>query len=792
MGGNRARPDVGIGVTSVFTPMTGVHLRARVLQLLQQEREAQDEFDATGCAARLDAVQGELGRVLSVHAADALEFIRTNMTGSIERMDNAARERALGYAAVHIPKSGGVSRRVERRASRILHGREEDDDCSDVEDLEAWDPVRLDPKAHGPAPLQLEAHQHEGIEFLLNRVSVQKGGILAFVMGLGKTRTALVAAEKARMRKIVVVAPSSVVSGWSAEYVQLAAHLSFRCHPPLAAAADSALVVGAWNASGGLLVVSYDLLSSMSDSRRHRGAVQTLHASADVVILDELHIVKNLKTKRAKVIARFDTPHRWGLTGTPLSNHPVDFFNIVSIVDASVAENLESATFSEDFELPIERGQYYDATPAEKTMARERTAVLRHIFQPVTLHKSDLILRKLLPPKTEYVIVYAYDDDCASRLASEVNAHAGYLNAQFTVDSILRPRKVEIARTMIRAMDAGDAILVFSEHPYTLRALASHLEGRASIIDGSTATTARQGIIDSFQAGAIDILLLSLGAAAVGINCQRANRVVLLDPSENPMRDAQAVCRAWRMGQTRPVSVYRLAARDTVDVRVMRRGALKAGLAHSIVQRQRINTPITRADATSDAASGAFVLEGVGACSDTLVQSLQTLAHGWTSFDAFFADAEDDSTDHASAANNRNKSLNQRDRTFVHDDGAAYTVGSSLLWVASDAGIILAPPPLPILEYFSDGVDIELCAPSVHYPAHAAFEVAYAYVDASGRPRGWSQPERTSMRRVRRIPSECADQVHRYVVCKSRVVVDEQCGPWSKPSAMFGSHSTPS
>lgn len=820
-------------------PRLAPSLGARMADLMAKEAEAQELLDQTGDPTALDAVQAKIAHLLSQPCGEeAFECVHSSMKRSVKRShdDVEARARAAGAAAVHLTRSGGISggtaRALEKRACREQRLIDEDEGLSDVEDLEAWDGedestiVLASTATSLGDTMTLEAHQREGVDFLLERAKKNKGALLAFVMGLGKTRTALAAAHELGIHRIVVLAPSSVVNGWVAEYKEVAAYVGYSCYTPLFSAADVPLRVTPWLKNGGLLVVSYDLLISVSRSRKYRTLASSIQTAAEVLILDELHTVKNLKTKRATVVDSFSTRLRWGLTGTPLSNKPVDFFNIVGLVDRDALGDLTHATFKRDFATPIERGQYFDATPEEKTRARERTAVLRTIFQPTTLHKSDLILKAILPPKTEYMLVYTYDDASRALISGQANDGC-YLNMQSIVDRVLRPRKVEIACTILNGMNEGDGTLVFSEHPATLHAIAALYQGCAHVLEGSTPAAQRQAIIESFRLGEVDMLLLSLGAAAVGINCQRANRVLLLDPSENPTRDAQAVCRAWRMGQTQPVTVYRMAAQDTVDVRVLRRGAVKSSVAHSLVHTERINTQFTRADAKTDAGSDAVPLSPAAACPDPHVQALAGVLHGWTSFDAFFADAENDVTDVAVAQNNRNKTINARPRTFVHTDGLTYTANPRQLLLrpgplakhtaASAAAatatqtadgedahapstttsttvsvddIVLAPPPLPIVDCRTDKTVIELVpelrATLSHPPP--TLEVSFAPLGADGNAptddAAWSMPDEVTKRKVVRKKGTAANET--MLVCRSRVVLTGRTGPWSGVSAPFG------
>ena len=202
------------------------------------------------------------------------------------------------------------------------------------------------------------------------------------------------------------------------------------------------------------------------------------------------------------------------------------------------------------------------------------------------------------------------------------------LTWQPTLDEVARGVKAEVAARLVAgaaggdAEGGGDAALVFSSHPATLEAVAARLgEGRSRTLVGDLAPAARQRAVDDFQAGRCGVLLVGYQAGAEGINCQRANVVVLLNPTEDPSLMSQAACRAWRIGQTREVAVYRLAAEGTLEVDVLRRAVRKERMSRHVLAEEEEE----REEEGGAATGGRDVHDGgrpVATCPDARVRAL--------------------------------------------------------------------------------------------------------------------------------------------------------------------------
>lgn len=731
--------------------------------------------------------------------------------------DEATRRVAAGVAQRVAPHRASSRRRVRARVPCDEAGSDDDDDSQSVDNLDAWtgdvrDPVPAVTRlTRLSSDVGLQDHQRDGVDFLVRRASEGVGCILAFVMGLGKTRTVFVALEVLRMPLAVVVAPASVAASWHREHASMASLstcVRTTCASPIHSAADASARVSAWRRRTDgvceILVLTFDSLASLS--RRDASDVYRL---ADVLVVDEVHLAQNSDARRRQALHGFKTRVRWGLTGTPVANRPGDLYSVVRLVDPHLVCGLSAEDVRREFEVVIRRGQWCDADERARRLARERMALLRVILAPAVLHRSQRVLCETLPPKTETVLVYGYDAEARAALAQTVDCRAAYLAAQSATDRVLRHVKRDVARCILESLPADESALVFSEHPDTLRAVCLSVGSfrGARVIEGRTPPRQRAELLDEFDAGDVSVLCMSLGAAAVGVNCQRASCVVLLDPSENPSRDAQAVCRAWRLGQTRPVRVYRLAARDTVDVRVLRRGILKTAMARRMVESAAPSvTTLTRADVTTDEATSTARLRDADTSEDPVVKLLGSLGKidGWLSMDSFYGDVEEDhdAVDVARAHNACNAERNCRPREFVGTSGVTHVAAPREIIVpvrkrggGNSTATVLAPPPIPLVEHDTAGRAVlrllrerpseRLLALASGGDAAATLELDVSFAPAAvlvGEARVWTDPVRCTSLSVtrKRVRDDEPAQV-----CRTRARVGERVGPWSNESAAF-------
>jgi superfamily II DNA or RNA helicase len=440
--------------------------------------------------------------------------------------------------------------------------------------------------AEVPPPTGLQAtlrpYQQRGLNWLQTLRSLGLNGILADDMGLGKTLQTLahLLVEKQAGRlttPALVVAPTSVLENWRREAQRFAPDL--RClllHGPDRNATPEAI------AQADLVLTSYTLLRQ--DAPSHRATVYTW------LILDEAQNIKNPRSRTALVACAQPAKHRLCLSGTPVENHLEELWSLFHFLMPGFLETLER--FKSRWQHPIERQG-----------DTRRQALLRERVRPLMLRRRKREVERELPPKVEMVRTVTLgqaqrDLYETTRLAVDLQVNRilrekGLKRSRIMVlDALLKLRqicchpqllalpeakkvkrsaKLELLMEMLPEMvQEGRRILIFSQFVTMLNLIESELQAAGITYELLTGQTRRrQHAIDRFQNGEVPVFLISLKAGGVGLNLTTADTVIHYDPWWNPASQQQAEDRAWRIGQTHPVFVYKLIAAGTVEERIL-------------------------------------------------------------------------------------------------------------------------------------------------------------------------------------------------------------------------------
>ncbi len=442
------------------------------------------------------------------------------------------------------------------------------------------------PSTTPPGPEILHAtlrdYQQDGFAWLNARWQAESGGILADDMGLGKTLQILatiIANHQVDDDPVLVVAPRSVLSTWEEQAARFTPtlHVSVvTSGPDLDSLPDETDVV----------VVSHQLARTAEEWFSAR--------TWSALIVDEAHVAKNPRTKLHRTLRRLQRSVTFALSGTPLENSLQDLWSLMEIAAPGALPDL--AQFTRDFRHPIEREQDQDALQR-----------LRRRLGPFMLRRSKELVARELPAKTEQTV--PIELEAHRRVAYERQLNHERQQLLGLLDD--SGGKVEILAGLTRlrklAADPGTAehpssknaflidqiqqlraeghrVLVFSQWASHLGVLADQLriDGIThTLLDGSTSD--REGAIAAFRQDAADVFLLSLKAGGVGLTLTEADYVFFLDPWWNPAVEAQAADRAHRIGQTRPVNVYRLVASGTIEEKVIRLQERKRQLGRDVL-----------------------------------------------------------------------------------------------------------------------------------------------------------------------------------------------------------------
>jgi superfamily II DNA or RNA helicase len=446
-----------------------------------------------------------------------------------------------------------------------------------------------------PSTLQAELrdYQREGFEWLARLAHWGVGACLADDMGLGKTLQALaLILLRAPQGPTLVVAPTSVCLNWAAEAARFAPTLNVKVYGTgdREAMLDNA---GPFD----LVIASYGLLQLESE----RFTKQHWHT----IVLDEAQAIKNAATKRSQAVMALKGDFRMVATGTPLENHLGELWNLFRFINPGLLGSHEQ--FNLRFAGPIERQQDHRA----EVGARNR---LRRLIGPFVLRRTKAQVLTELPARTEITlevdlsaeetalyeslrrealdklaaIEVPVDKKSMQILAEIMKLRRACCNPNLVAPDLkLQSSKLAaFAHLVDGLLENRHKVLVFSQFVDHLTLIRAHLERqgiRYQYLDGATPMAQRKQAVDAFQAGEGDLFLISLKAGGVGINLTAADYVIHMDPWWNPAVEDQASDRAHRMGQLRPVTIYRLVARHTIEEGIVELHGHKRELADSLL-----------------------------------------------------------------------------------------------------------------------------------------------------------------------------------------------------------------
>ncbi len=460
----------------------------------------------------------------------------------------------------------------------------------------------LEPALPPGLQAQLRPYQADGYAWMLRLAHAGFGACLADDMGLGKTvQTLALLLQRAAQGPALVVAPTSVCANWADEAARFAPALRVAVYGDGDRSAQVAAV-----AAGDLLVVSYALLL--------RDAEVFAQRDWTTLVLDEAQALKNAATQRVKAVSALQAGFRLALSGTPVENRLADLWSIMNLLNPGL---LGSANrFGERFAGPIERGR--------DDAARAR---LRRLVSPFLLRRTKAQVLTDLPPRTE--IVHRVEPgpeeraflEAARRAALERMAaldpadgrQAFNVLAELTrlrraaCDPRLAAPELGLVGAKVQAFErlatelvaGGHQALVFSQFTDFLKLLAERLDAaglRYQYLDGSTPAAARAQRVAAFQRGEGELFLISLKAGGYGLNLTAADYVVIADPWWNPAAEDQAMGRAHRIGQLRPVTVYRLVTAGSVEERIVALHQDKRDLAEGLLAGQDGGAPLQADD----------------------------------------------------------------------------------------------------------------------------------------------------------------------------------------------------
>ncbi len=563
-----------------------------------------DWFGITG-DLKIEAGRLELAVLLDA-ARRQKQFVRVDEGRWVE-LSEALRQRLLAVA----DQTYASKHHLELSPGAVPAIRALMEAGAKVETTAAWDLLterlesahKLRPKPPATLEATLRDYQIEGHAWLSRIAAWGAGACLADDMGLGKTMQAIaLLLDRAKLGPALVLAPTSVTFNWVEELRRFAPSLN----PVLYNEQTDRVTSLAKLKKKDVLIASYGLLV--------RDAAELAATPFATLVLDEAQALKNPTTRRARAARNLDAGFRIALSGTPFENHLGELWSLFAIIFPGLLGSWEQ--FRERFAVPI-----------EKTKDPDARAALSRVLRPFLLRRTKGEVARELPSRTEIQVPVALSDEEQAlyedaRLAAVAElgrkgvrdeqrrfqvlaaltrlrllaSHPKLYDATSTVPSSKLRRVLELLEEL---RSEGHRALVFSQFTSHLALVRAELDkaGFASLyLDGSTPAPARQALIQRFQAGEGDVFLISLKAGGTGINLTAADYVIHLDPWWNPAVEDQATDRAHRIGQTKPVTVYRLIARGTIEEQIVAMHHDKRALVAGILEGSDVAARLTTRD----------------------------------------------------------------------------------------------------------------------------------------------------------------------------------------------------
>lgn len=449
-----------------------------------------------------------------------------------------------------------------------------------------------------PAGLQaqLRSYQQEGVGWLQSLRETGLGGVLADDMGLGKTLQTLthllIEKEAGRLQKpALVVAPTSLMGNWVAEARKFTPELN-----TLVLHGNSRHQHFVKIGEADVVFTTYSLLiRDLAELQQH---------AYHLIILDEAQHIKNPPSKASQALKQLHATHRLCLTGTPIENHLGELWSLFRFLNPGLLP--AEAEFRQLFRDPIEK--------TGDALMQER---LSRLLKPLMLRRTKGEVARELPGKTERVVRLELQGEqrdayealrvaTQDRLKLEIEQRGLARSQIHVLTALLKLRQLcchpplvhfEEARkvrgsvklewfkeTLPEMLGRGQRVLVFSQFTSLLGVLEETLTGMGvpyALLTGQTAD--REGQVGRFQSGEVAVFLISLKAGGVGLNLTAADTVIHFDPWWNPAAENQATDRAYRIGQDKPVFVYKLVTEGTIEEKILALQEKKARLAHSVL-----------------------------------------------------------------------------------------------------------------------------------------------------------------------------------------------------------------
>jgi SWI/SNF-related matrix-associated actin-dependent regulator 1 of chromatin subfamily A len=428
-------------------------------------------------------------------------------------------------------------------------------------------------------------HQKEAIEKLVRN----KKFILADDMGLGKTTSTIIAALETGAKKVLIVCPASLKINWQRE---------------IANYSDRTVYIAEgkkFSDEHDFVIVNYDILKNFHDTKDKEKS-EIMKINFDLVIMDEAHMISNPQAQRTKIANDIASKSNrvWLLSGTPMTSRPMNYYNLLNLVDSPVAMNwmAYAKRYCNGFQFSVGKRKVWNVTGAsnlEELRERTSTHILRRLKEDVLDLPEKIITPVYLRLKSkdyeelmgEYFNWYDQNPEESSSLTIQ-------FSKLMKVRKVIAQEKInntiELAENIV---EQGKKVIIFTNFTDTLNQIYNHFGKSAVYLDGSCSKFHRQNAVDEFQTNdKIKVFVGNLKAAGVGITLTSAEAVIMNDLSFVPAEHSQAEDRSHRIGQKNSTSVYYPLFENSIE-----------GAIYDILNRKKKIISTVMGDDTFDEAS---------------------------------------------------------------------------------------------------------------------------------------------------------------------------------------------
>jgi SWI/SNF-related matrix-associated actin-dependent regulator 1 of chromatin subfamily A len=401
-------------------------------------------------------------------------------------------------------------------------------------------------------------HQKEAIEKLVRN----KKFILADDMGLGKTTSTIIAALETGAKKVLIVCPASLKINWQRE---------------IANYSDRSVYIAEgkkFSDDHDFVIVNYDILKNFHDIKE-KDKSEIMKINFDLVIMDEAHMISNPQAQRTKIANDIASKSNrvWLLSGTPMTSRPMNYYNLLNLVDSPVAMNwmAYAKRYCNGFQFSVGKRKVWNVTGASNLdELRERTSthILRRLKEEVLDLPEKIITPVYLRLKSkDYEELMGEYFDWYDQNPEESSSLTIQFGKLMKVRKVIAQEKInntiELAENII---EQGKKVIIFTNFTDTLNQIYNHFGKSAVYLDGSCSKFHRQNAVDEFQTNdKIKVFVGNLKAAGVGITLTSAEAVIMNDLSFVPAEHSQAEDRSHRIGQKNSTSVYYPLFENTIE-----------------------------------------------------------------------------------------------------------------------------------------------------------------------------------------------------------------------------------